>query len=727
MRQKNTKSAYHILSALICGILLTGCSAGEAAMSDVQRPSEMYSCSMQDLTSYLHGYETDCPYVSADITISGYSGESSYDGGWDLNISFTGDAEVTWQFYNSLEQMENELQARAEKTDKYVDEATTDNTEVDADEDDSICLIYYSFPLPEDAHALDIYQTLEERFGTEEQPVVAISGDRGRIYYFMQEFTTEEGYTYIYMHKSSINLVVEDRYAYGLVFQNVPSTLSDEELHVIYMDYMSGFGSHATSGTFLNEERLYWIDHEERVTAMEEPDRSFVEIRGVDTSWEGTGEGGIMENFGLLKEADYEVPLTEDGPEFQIHFSLAEDALETEYEAYLIQGFCEDENYNMMVTDKESGGILQEGVVELCIELPDTITFEDLNADGYVDMSIDKPLHSNDSRAVADKQSYWYHPAYMLWNPQKQQFERKTEKEVKNSLLANQNGLTEEEQDEKTKREKPDNFAPLTQLPEGANSDNYIELTGEGDTEYVVQPGDCLWSISERFLGSGFYWTTLQREENAPEDPDYLLPGEIIRIPEKIYIRKDPYSRGGLKYEGSFQIEQPDGFQYYFLSENVVFNPWSDENAINNFPVTNEMGENALSEDWEAFQAEVIRCSEEICPGKVSNLQFEKYSVKGGCDLYGYSFEYDAGDEIIEYTHFIRLGAENMAEVIGVRKKEPNTVLLNTTRYMAASFVDYGGESGWGWGDDVGPNVGADDWNYPLLHNLFTAAKVQFE
>ena len=504
MRRKNTKSAYYILSVLICGILLTGCSAGEATMSDLQRPSETYSCSMQELTSYLHGYETDCPYVSADITISGYSGESSYDGGWDLNISFTGDAEVTWQFYNSLEQMENELQARAEKTDNNADEAITDSAKADADEDDSIRLTYYTFPLPEDAHALDIYRTLEERFGTEEQPVVAISGDRGRIYYFMQEFTTEEGYTYIYMHRSSINLVVEDGYAYGLVFQNVPSTLSDEELHVIYMDYMNGFGSHATSGTFLNEERLYWIDHEERVTVMEEPDRSFVEIRGVDTSWEGTGEGGIVSYFSMYKEGNYEVLLAEGGSEVEVHFSFAEKPLEVGYEALLIQGFCEEQGYNMTVTDKESGRVLQEGVVELCIELPDTITFEDLNADGYVDMFIDKPLHSNSSRAVADKQSYWYHPAYMLWNPQKQQFESKTEEEVHNSLLANQDGLTE-----------------------------------EGSTEYVVQPGDCLWSISERFLGSGFYWTTLQREENAPDDPDYLLPGEIIRIPEKIYIPSD--------------------------------------------------------------------------------------------------------------------------------------------------------------------------------------------
>lgn len=131
---------------------------------------------------------------------------------------------------------------------------------------------------------------------------------------------------------------------------------------------------------------------------------------------------------------------------------------------------------------------------------------------------------------------------------------------------------------------------------------------------------------------------------------------------------------------------------------------------------------NGLTEEE---QAEVIRCSEEICQGRVSNLIFEKYKVKGGCDMYGYSFEYDTGDYSIELTCFIRLGKTNMVEVIGVRKKEPNTVLLNTTRYVAASFIDYGEPSNVSIGDGS-PNVGADDWSYPHLHNLFRSAQNRF-
>ena len=223
-------------------------------------------------------------------------------------------------------------------------------------------------------------------------------------------------------------------------------------------------------------------------------------------------------------------------------------------------------------------------------------------------------------------------------------------------------------------------------------------------------------------------WTTIERAEDAPKNPNYLLAGETVFMPEIFYIRKDPLSRGGLRAEGRFQIEQPYGFAHYFLNGDVSYMYWEEENQIHSLPVTNPVGENPFHEpeDWEAFQAEAIRCSEELCPGRVSNLTFEKYHMEDGYDLYGYYFEYDTGEEILEYVDFFKFGKDNMAEVIGVREQEQNTVLVNTVRYMAASFTDYGGEPGMGWGDGAIPNVGGDKWEYPYLHNLFEAAREQF-
>ncbi|MDE5598118.1 MAG: LysM peptidoglycan-binding domain-containing protein, partial [Lachnospiraceae bacterium] len=258
--------------------------------------------------------------------------------------------------------------------------------------------------------------------------------------------------------------------------------------------------------------------------------------------------------------------------------------------------------------------------------------------------------------------------------------------------------------------------------------EDYIKLTGDGMLEYEVQEGDSLWRISERFYGTGYKWTTIVRAEDALKDSNYLTVGETVFIPEIFYIRKDPYSMGGLRSEGSFQIEQPGGFAYYFLSDDVTFASWEEENQIHSLPVTNPVGENPFHEpeDWEAFQAEAIRCSEELCPGRVSNLTFEKSHMEDGYDLYGYYFEYDTGEEILEYVDFFKFGKDNMAEVIGVREQEPNTVLVNTVRYIAASFTDYGGEPGIQSGD-AGPNVGADQWEYQYLHNLFEAAREQFQ
>lgn len=477
------------------------------------------------------------------------------------------------------------------------------------------------------------------------------------------------------------------------------------------------FEEDTTSEDVLNEE----TDDKERVVTTDRSDRWFVIIRGLDMLW-ASQQINQMNYFGALKEAYYEIPLSEEGSVLDIHFSLSLELGEEKiYRTDLWNGRCTTEEYDMTVTEQGSGRVLQESTVKLCIERHDTILFKDLNGDGYVDMQINMPVHNNGFMPTIEE---WSPPSYMLWNQAKEQFEQKTERELENSILAVRNGLTEEEQKEQSMRERRDYFAPLTQLPRWANPDSYIELTKEG-WDYVVQPGDSLWGISEHFLGSGFSWTALQRKEDGADDPDLLLPGEIVHIPgEVLYIHRDVYSSGGLSSPGRYQIDEPSGFEYSFLVTDVTPRINSELNQIYLRPLANEIGENALSEDWETFQAEVIRCSEEICADRVSELRFEKYEVKGGCDLYGYSFEYDTGDAILEYTCFIRLGEANMVEVIGVRKKEPNTVLLNTIRYIAASFVDYGGViDNVTIGDGKTPNVGAEDWAYPWLHNLFRSAQ----
>lgn len=733
---------------------------GEETKSDVVKewPKEHDSCGVQELGGYLYDYISVSPYASAEITIRDYEGEQ-FDTEWDEPpvFWFMGEADVTWRFYNSLAEMETVLNEAARQ-------------EMD---DNSLHFLYYTFPMTENDHALDLYYTLKRKFDSKEHPLSAWCVDNGKMFHYIQETLKEEdGYefSYLYHRSSKINLYLKDRTAYGLTLLNAPSQ-DDKTLEYVFQDVFQRYG-YSWGAWSLDEENLYWIDHEERLTEMENPKRSFREVRGIDENWEWPEDRGIMRYFGLLAEADYELPLTEDGRMLSLHFSLAEDDKkvgasvsdclddfrrdtiistissrtkgeddtlmdeeetsakedDTELRYFLLNGYCMDEPYDMTVTDMETGEVLQESRVSLSIELPDTITYPDLNGDGYADMRVGAPVHVNGAKATE-----WEYtpPSYLLWNPLLEQFAYKTEKEVENSRQAVANGLTDEEQEQKTKRERKDPFAPIQELPEWADPEDYIKLTGDKMREYEVQEGDNLWRISEHFYGTGYKWPTIVRAEDAPEDPNVLLAGETVFVPEVFYIRKDLYSRGGLRSEGSFQIEQPDGFHYYFLDDDVTYGWWEgdDENQIHCLPVTNPVGENPFHEpeEWEAFQAEAIRCSEELCPGRVSNLSFEKSHMEDGYDLYGYSFEYDTGEEIIEYVDFVKFGRNNMAEVIGVREQEPNTVLVNTVRYMAASFTDYGGKPGMGWGDDTIPNVGADQWEYSYLHNLFEAAREQFE
>ena len=272
----------------------------------------------------------------------------------------------------------------------------------------------------------------------------------------------------------------------GQTEENTTDLVNTESLNAIDKD--------VPENVDLSEEQLYWIDHEERVTVLENPTRRFVEIRAIDT--ERADEDGIeMSYFGMLKEADYEVFVYDKVPMLEIKFSYAEGSLEAGYETPLYNGYCMDKSYIMTVTDKESGEVLQEDTVRLCIDQIDMITFGDLNKDRYIDMKIDYPSHQDETYP----KKWWDYPLYMLWNTELEIFEYKTEREVRGSL-----------------------------------HDHIDMITKAESREYVVQPGDCLWSISERFLGSGFNWTMLQREENVSEDPNYLLPGEIIYIPNGI-------------------------------------------------------------------------------------------------------------------------------------------------------------------------------------------------
>ena len=54
-----------------------------------------------------------------------------------------------------------------------------------------------------------------------------------------------------------------------------------------------------------------------------------------------------------------------------------------------------------------------------------------------------------------------------------------------------------------------------------------------GTQTYTVQSGDTLWSISEKIYGNGSsYMKIFEANTALLEDPDRILPGQELKIPE---------------------------------------------------------------------------------------------------------------------------------------------------------------------------------------------------
>ena len=283
-----------IIGFAALGLLLAACSAPpgsvdgipdewegdtEEEMKDAETkkewPKEQDSCEVQALSGYLYEHILASPYASAEIAIKDYEGEMLEDG-WDVPsvFQFEGEADVTWRFYDSLAEMETVLNEAA----------------VQEPDGSALHFLYYTFPLTENDHALDLYHTLKRQFDSEAHPLTAWSADNGKLFYYIQETLKEEDgheFSYLYSRSSKVNLYVKDRTAYGLTLLNAPTEEDDEALEYVFKDVFQRYGILGSGwGWGLDEESLYWVDHEERRTKLEDPKRSFLEVRGID---ENTG------------------------------------------------------------------------------------------------------------------------------------------------------------------------------------------------------------------------------------------------------------------------------------------------------------------------------------------------------------------------------------------------------------------------------------------------------
>lgn len=82
------------------------------------------------------------------------------------------------------------------------------------------------------------------------------------------------------------------------------------------------------------------------------------------------------------------------------------------------------------------------------------------------------------------------------------------------------------------------NQSRLTPSPESQITQEATTSAIAGTT-YIVQPGDTLWSVSEKAYGTGFRWTEIAEANNLTEGAA-LVTGQQIALPENVSPSASP-------------------------------------------------------------------------------------------------------------------------------------------------------------------------------------------
>lgn len=85
------------------------------------------------------------------------------------------------------------------------------------------------------------------------------------------------------------------------------------------------------------------------------------------------------------------------------------------------------------------------------------------------------------------------------------------------------------DRDKKKKKEEKPDFSNV----ESGSSSTAPEPEETEERTYVVEKGDTLWAIADRFYGDGTKWPRIHEANREKiDDPDVIQPGWELTIPE---------------------------------------------------------------------------------------------------------------------------------------------------------------------------------------------------
>lgn len=341
----------------------------------------------------------------------------------------------------------------------------------------------------EDVYDLDIWHKVQEVWGAdleENHDISAFVNETGSIC-AMREY--QDG-NWI----GGWSTFIKDDFLYVIECVDNQFSSGEDTLKPINYFYWSGILTDAEQYCMwgMDDELFYWRDHDERVIRLENPSRVYTQVPGKDGRW---SHFPGKQPCAILQNAEYTVSLSEDSPLLRICFTLEGEAMELR----LPDIGSADYPYKMEVSDAESGELLQVEEERLCVDAIDTLRFEDLDGDGYLDMHIVYPEHYIVAESDAEDQfSYQYYcyrtiPSFWIWDTQEHLFVHMNEWEL---------------------------------------SDYIQEGKAEKGTHIIVQEGDSLWRLARKYLGDGAKYIDLyeQNREVIGSDPDRIVPGMELEI-----------------------------------------------------------------------------------------------------------------------------------------------------------------------------------------------------
>ncbi len=279
----------------------------------------------------------------------------------------------------------------------------------------------------------------------------------------------------------------------------------------------------------------------------------------------------------------------------------------------------------------------------------------------------------------------------------------------------------------------------LSEIPEGADPENYMRLLTPGETLYQVQAGDTLWGLSREFYRTGTVWKVLARQHpGLLEGSSVLLPGMELSVPQIWYVRKQEFSQGGFSslacsYDlpGDWHFGYPEWepcLEVYWsqCQEAKVYGHITDSaSAVFPFPGYDREQYQKLTEQ---IRSCMDRTAESTAGIRFDEPVFSNYIRDDGAELFFYTFRIETEEEQTAFAVAYVDSGTYTAEFIGCcplpedgEDEGLRCPIEEITRYMAASFTELGGEKNFN-SLKYRPYTGAEAWDWEKLHNPFAMA-----